>query len=146
MVKTKPVGVRVFAIWSFLAGILIIIGGCAWLVEYTNAIQQSATDELVKSWLPYFRDYAIVGILWIVSGVGLCISTFGLWNGKAWSKTINILSNGGVVIGWAIIEWISFSFRLPASLLYLVLVLPVTYLFTGKAREYFKNAKNIASL
>jgi len=141
MQKTRPLAVTLIAIWSFLAGSLIIFGGLSLLLEYANAIQRSETDSLVNSWLPYFRFYGGVGVLWVLAGLGLCISTFGLWSGSAWGRILDLLCYAGVVVGWVIIWFVSRSFRLPEPLIYLIVALPMFFLFAGKTRNYFMAEK-----
>jgi hypothetical protein len=136
----RPGGVIVFAIWSFIASVIVTLYGIGLFVEGTKGLEAAwgdPPDELARDlWVGYFKTYVAVGLVWILGGTGYFISTVGLLNGTEWGRKGSILTIIAIAIGWGIIKYVSLSFALPLPLIGIIIVLPMIYLWSSQVRDF----------
>ena len=141
--QERPTGVVLFVIWSCIAGVVITLYGLGIFVEGTRGLGAAwgdPPDELaLKFWVPYFKTYVAVGLIWIAGGVCYCISAIVLLNGVEWGRRVTIISIIAISIGWIIIKFVSLSFALPLPLIGIIIAVPMLYLWTREVREYCAN-------
>lgn len=136
MQNERPIGVTLFVVWSFLAGIFVLLAGLGLMADGVSGIGAAATDELSRSWLPYYWWYAIVGIVWVLGTLVSWVAAFFLFNADDWGRKAGIYSIIPIAVGWGIIKIISLSWGNPPPLIGLLVVIPMLYLLTEQVRDY----------
>ena len=144
MQKQRPIGVILFVIWSFIAGVLVILAGWDVFLDGKKGMDDAwgnPPDEFSQMWIPYFLAYFCVGIVWIAGGLISCVSAVTLFNGEEWGRKLSIITIIAISLGWIVIKCISFSFDHfsdPAPVIGIIIALPMLYLWTRPVREYCK--------
>ena len=134
MQNQRPIGVILFAIWTFITSALVILYG--WAVWDDGAKGLAPDARGLPMWIPYFKTYIFVGVLWVVAGFCSFVSTLALLNGEEWGRIVTIIAVMAIAIGWIIIKYVSYSFALPLPLIGIIIVLPMLYLLTKPVRDY----------
>ena len=144
MKKQRPTGVVLFVIWSCIAGAVVTLYGLGIFFDGTKGLGAAwgnPPDEVaLKFWVPYFKAYVVVGLIWVVGGLCSCVAAVALLNGAEWGRKVSIISIIAVSLGWTFIKFVSFSFGLPAPVIGIVIALPMLYLWTRGVREYCAEA------
>jgi hypothetical protein len=139
MQKQRPQGIIIFVIWAVLMGGLVAAYGMSYLKEGMIGINSASTDynpQLVQSWVPYFRYYMLAGLIWVLGGLGLWGASYGLLNSEEWGRKIGLYAGGAIVFGWAIIKFVSLSFKNPPPFFSLLVGMSALYLLTKEIRDY----------
>jgi len=139
MQKQRPQGITIFVVWAVIMGGLAAIYGLSYWKEGVDGINSASTDydpQLIQSWFPYFRYYMLAGAIWALGGLGYWGASFGLLNSKEWGRKMGLYAGGAIILGWAIIEFISLSFKNPPPFISLLVGLPALYLLTKEVRDY----------
>jgi len=144
MSRQRPQGMIVFVIWAVIMGGLVAIYGLSYLKEGMDGINSASTDynpQLVRSWFPYFRYYMLAGLIWILGGLGYWSASYGLLNSEEWGRKIGLYAGGAIIVGWAIIKFVSLSFKNPPPLIGLLVGVSAGYLLTKEIRDYCGSRK-----
>jgi hypothetical protein len=139
MHKQRPFGITLFVVWAVIMGGLVLYYGFSYFKEGMDGINSAATDidpQLIQSWFPYFRAYMWAGAIWMLGGLGYLAGSLGIWNAEGWGRRLALYAGGTIVLGWAIIQWVSASFKNAPPLISLFVGLIAVYLLTTEAREY----------
>jgi hypothetical protein len=143
--KQRPGGVIVFAIWSFITSVIVILYGWALFLDGAKGLAAAwgdPPDELARDlWVGYFKTYVAVGLVWAAGGSGYFVSTIGLLKGAEWGRKVSILTIIAISIGWIIIKFVSLRFHLPLPLIGIIIALPMFYLWSGQVRDYCAPAR-----
>lgn len=134
MEEKRPIGVILYVIWSLIAGVAVILYGWALWDEGTRGLAPGVLG--LPMWVPYFKTYVFVGVLWVIGGAVCCVSALALLNGVEGGRKVNIISVIAISIGWIIIKYVSYSFALPLPLIGIIIALPMLYLWTRQVRDY----------
>ena len=145
MPKQRPAGVIVFAIWSFITSVIVILYGWALFLDGSQGIAAAFADppdELARDlWLGYFKTYVLVGLVWAVGGLASFISAIALLNGAEWGRKVSINAIIAISLGWIIIKFVSLRFHLPLPMIGIIIALPMLYLWTREVRDYCAPAR-----
>ena len=139
MQDQRPLGITLLIIWAVIMGGFIFFGGLDYWKQGANGINSVSTDpdpQLIQSWSPEYQDQMLVGMLWMLGGLGFWAAAFGLWNSKEWGRKAGLLSGGAIVAGWVIIKIVSLSWGAPPTFISLLVGLPMLYLLTEEVRDY----------
>jgi heme/copper-type cytochrome/quinol oxidase subunit 3 len=151
MQTQRPIGVTLFVIWSFLAGIIAVAYVLLDSYPTVQAIVQVGGQFTVSSFLIRVIAYVIL----IVAGFGYCAAAVDLLQGRKWGRIVSIAAASAVSLGWiglgvsALRHFYDIGF-LPGSsdlvfhiVVYIVVglinALPIFYLMTTQFREYCKS-------
>ena len=139
MQKQRPFGITLFVVWAVIMGALVLFYGFSYFKEGLDGINSASTDidpPLVRSLFPYFRTYMLAGAIWMLGGLGYLAGSFGIWNAEGWGRKLALYAGGAIVLGWAIIQYVSYSFKNAPPLISLFVGLIALYLLTRDARDY----------
>jgi hypothetical protein len=149
MEEKRPIGVIVFVIWSFIAGVLVALAGLQLFFHGKKGLDDAwgtPPDEVSVLWLPFFISFVTIGIVWMVGGVACCISALSLINGAEGARKVNIVSVIIIFLGWIVLKCISFRFEHfddPAPVIGIIIMLPMLYLWTASVRGYCARATGV---